>query len=212
MEKNKRSTSDLLEMVVTENTKDTITVGEIKNSLHERGFGVLMAIAALPLCIPVPVPPGYTTIFAIPLFIIAIQMVWGLDSPWLPKWLEKKEITRKSLARLVEKATPLLRKIEKLLKPRLTYIEVHTWEKVIGLFAFVFTISIAIPLPLTNLPPGYGILIMSLGLLSKDGITIIIGMIIGVLGVGITAIILILGKKALFAIIPSATTVIIPGE
>ncbi len=202
MENNRRTTSDLLEIVVSENTNDTITVGEIKNSLHERGFGVIMAIASLPLCLPIPVPPGYTTFFAIPLFIFAAQMIWGMDAPWLPKWLAKKEIKRASLARMVEQANPWLRRIEKLLRPRLNYISIRSWERIIGIFAFVFTISIAIPLPLTNFPPGWGILIMSLGLLSKDGLTVIIGMIVGIVGVGMTMIILLLGKKALVAIFP----------
>ncbi|MDF0678138.1 MAG: exopolysaccharide biosynthesis protein [Nitrosomonas sp.] len=47
----------------------------------------------------------------------------------------------------------------------------------IGLFSFIFSISIALPVPLINFLPGLGILIMSLGLLSKDGLTIIAGMI-----------------------------------
>ncbi|MCB1986767.1 MAG: exopolysaccharide biosynthesis protein, partial [Nitrosomonas sp.] len=74
----------------------------------------------------------------------------------------------------------------------LTYISVHTWERIIGIFTFVFALSISLPIPLTNFPPGWGILIMSLGLLSKDGITILIGMIVGTIGVGITMIILVL--------------------
>ncbi len=61
-----RPTSDFLAIVVVENKKEAMTVGEIKNALHERGFGILMAIAALPICLPVPVPPGYTTLFSIP--------------------------------------------------------------------------------------------------------------------------------------------------
>ena len=187
-----RSTSELLENVVVVYRSDTLTVGEIKNSLHERGFGVLLAIAALPLCLPVPVPPGYTTFFSIPLFIFSIQMIIGMQAPWLPPWIEKKEIKRASLEKLVAKASPWLRKIEKRLQPRLTYISVHTWERIIGIFTFVFALSISLPIPLTNFPPGWGILIMSLGLLSKDGITILIGMIVGTIGVGITMIILVL--------------------
>ncbi len=189
---NERSTSELLENVVVVYRSDTITVGEIKNSLHERGFGVLLAIAALPLCLPVPVPPGYTTLFSIPLFIFSIQMIIGMQAPWLPAWIEKKEIKRTSLEKMVIKANPWLKKIEKRLQPRLTYISVHTWERIIGIFAFVFAVSISLPIPLTNFPPGWGILIMSLGLLSKDGITILIGMIVGTIGVGITMIILVL--------------------
>ncbi|MCB1949869.1 exopolysaccharide biosynthesis protein [Nitrosomonas sp.] len=187
-----RSTSELLETVVVVYRSETLTIGEIKNSLHERGFGILLAIAALPLCLPVPVPPGYTTFFSIPLFIFSVQMIIGMQSPWLPLWISKKKIRRASLEKLIVKANPWLKKIEKRLQPRLTYISVHTWERIIGIFAFVFALSISLPIPLTNFPPGWGILIMSLGLLSKDGITILIGMIIGTIGVGITMIILVL--------------------
>lgn len=187
-----RPTSELLETVVVVFRSDILTIGEIKNSLHERGFGVLLAIAALPLCLPIPVPPGYTTFFSIPLFIFSLQMIIGMRAPWLPPWIEKKEIKRKSLEKLIAKATPWLKKIEKRLQPRLTYISVHTWERIIGIFSFVFALSISLPIPLTNFPPGWGVLIMSLGLLSKDGITILIGMIVGTIGVGITMIILVL--------------------
>lgn len=190
MENKERNTSELLLQVVIQSTNDKMSVTEIKNSLHERGFGILLAIAALPICLPIPVPPGYTTFFSIPLFIFSVQMIWGMKSPWLPEWIGKKEISRKSLEKMIEKATPWLRKIESYLHPRLTYISVHAWERIIGIFAFIFTISISLPIPLTNFPPGWGILIMSLGLLNKDGLTIIVGMIVGTIGVGITLIIL----------------------
>ena len=99
-----RPTSDFLAVVVVENRNEAMTVGEIKNALHERGFGILMAIAAFPICIPLPVPPGYTTIFSIPLFIFSIQMVLGMQAPWLPAWIEKKYVKRSSLEKLIAKA------------------------------------------------------------------------------------------------------------
>ncbi|MDH5552631.1 MAG: exopolysaccharide biosynthesis protein [Nitrosomonas sp.] len=190
MDNHERPTSEYLALVVAEHKNETMTVGELKHSLHQRGFGILMAIAALPLCLPVPVPPGYTTFFSIPLFIFSIQMILGMSAPWLPAWLEKKEIKRVNLKKLIEKANPWLRKIEIHLRPRMTNISVQTWEKLIGIFSFVFALSIALPIPMTNFPPGWGILIMSLGLLSKDGLTIIIGMIVGTIGVGITMVVL----------------------
>jgi hypothetical protein len=189
-------TSDLLERVVQLQQADYVSIGELKMAMHERGFGVLMAIAALPLCIPFPAPPGYTTFFSIPLFILATQMMFGMSSPWLPKWILNKNIKRKTLALLVMKASGTLKKIEKLLKPRWSFAGSRTGEKIIGGMAFLFSIAIAIPLPLTNLPPGYGILIMSLGLLSKDGLTIIIGMFVGFIGMVITMIVLMVGGAA----------------
>ena len=192
MENHERPTSEYLALVVAENNSETMTVGELKHSLHERGFGILMAIAALPLCLPVPVPPGYTTFFSIPLFIFSIQMILGMSAPWLPAWLEKKQVKKANLEKLISKANPWLRKIEIHLRPRMTYVNVYTWEKIIGIFSFFFAMSIALPIPMTNFPPGWGILIMSLGLLSKDGLTIIIGIIVGTIGVGITMIVLFL--------------------
>lgn len=203
------NTSDLLEKVVEDHQQDTILISDIKRALHERGFGVLMAIAALPLCLPVPVPPGYTTLFSIPLFILSVQMIAGMDSPWIPNWLGKKSIKRQGLANLMKRAIPLLKKIEALLKPRITYISLHGWERTIGIFSFIFSLSIAVPLPLTNLPPGYGILIMSLGLLSRDGLTIIIGIIIGLIGCAITTMILVYGTEAVMQIF--AHPVVVPG-
>lgn len=64
-----KPTSDFLAMVIIQQKNSSITVGEIKNALHERGFGILMAIAAIPICLPIPAPPGYTTLFSLPLFI-----------------------------------------------------------------------------------------------------------------------------------------------
>lgn len=190
MENKERTTSELLRLVVIQNTSEKMSVGEIKNSLRERGFGILLAIAALPICLPFPVPPGYTTFFSIPLFIFSAQMMCGMKSPWLPGWISKNEISKKSLEKFVEKTTAWLRKIESYLHPRLTYISVRAWERIIGIFAFIFTISIVLPIPLINVPPGWGILIMSLGLLNKDGLTIIVGMVVGTIGIGITLIVL----------------------
>lgn len=187
-----RPTSDFLAIIVVEKTKEAMTIGEIKNALHERGFGILMAIAALPICLPVPVPPGYTTFFSIPLFIFSIQMTLGMQAPWLPGWIEKKSIKRLFLEKIVAKANPWLKKIENRMQPRMTYISVHTWERIIGIFSFVFALSIALPLPLTNFAPGWGVLVMSLGLLNRDGVTILIGMIIGTIGTGLTMIILVM--------------------
>ena len=88
------NTSDLLQLVVVQNVNDKLSIGEIKNMLHERGFGVLLVIAAIPICLPIPAPPGFTTVFSLPLIIFSLQMICGMQSPWLPHWLIKKRIRK----------------------------------------------------------------------------------------------------------------------
>ena len=57
------NTSDLLQLVVVQNVNDKLSIGEIKNMLHERGFGVLLVIAAIPIGLPIPAPTCFRTVF-----------------------------------------------------------------------------------------------------------------------------------------------------
>lgn len=180
------TTSSLLNKVVEDNKQDIVKIREIKKSLQAKGFAVLLIVFCLPVCIPFPAPPFYTTIFAIPLLIISAQMIWQQPSPWLPKFLDNKGMKRTTLATIVQKSIPILRGIEKLMKKRLAFSATKTWEKILGIFIFTCGLSILNPIPLTNLVPAYAILIMSLGLLAKDGLAMIIGMLMAILGIMIS--------------------------
>ncbi len=200
-----QATSTVLQRTVDRHTRDDVSFGELITALQERGFGLLMVIFVLPNCVPIPVPPGFSTVFSIPLVFLSLQMLIGRPAPWLPEWLRRKTVKRATLAKLVSTISPRLKYVEKLLKPRLTFTHTPVGERIIGLFWLIFAISIAVPLPMTNFIPGIGILVMSLGLLSKDGVTVIIGMIIGMLGVAFTSAVLLLGTKvvkAFFAPLP----------
>ncbi|WDM85663.1 exopolysaccharide biosynthesis protein [Ehrlichia sp. JZT12] len=194
-QKENKAVSDLLEEVTNNTDGDRITLFELKTALHARGFGVLMLLFSLPLAIPVPVPPGYTTIFSIPLLLFSFQMLLGLQTPWMPKWLEKKSFKRTTLALIVEKTAPILRKAEKLTKSRLLFIFNSFGEKCIAFVSLLCAISIAIPLPLTNFIPAGGVSIMSLGLLNRDGMMVIIGIMISFFGIIVTFMVIVLGPK-----------------
>ena len=81
------------------------------------------------------------------------------------------------------------------MRPRLYFASSKKGEQVIGVFALIFSISIAVPLPLTNFIPAIAISIMALGLLSRDGLIIIMGMIIGIIGCSVTFTVLFFGQK-----------------
>ncbi|MBT4989304.1 MAG: exopolysaccharide biosynthesis protein [Rickettsiales bacterium] len=193
-------TSEFLRQVVRSKKSDSISIDEIKVSLNERGFGILMAIFALPLSIPIPYIPGLTTILAIPLLIFSTQLFIGIKYPWLPKWILKKTIKRSFIALLIIKSSPIMKRIEKVLRHRFESITQNGGARVIGFFALIFSLAIALPLPLTNLLPSFGILLMSFGMLGKDGIIVILGMLTGVSGLIITALVLLLGTKIVFGL------------
>ncbi len=201
MSKNDKSpklASDVLQEIASGVGDDKVTLFEIKAALHERGFGILIIIFALPLSIPIPVPPGYTTVLAIPLILFSLQLLFNFDSPWMPQWFEKQSFQRSTLALIVEKTSPLLRKVERLMKPRMSFIFYGPGEKVLAFIMLLCAISIAIPLPLTNFIPAIGTTLISLGIMSKDGLLSILGMLVSLCGLTLTLVIMIAGPKLIF--------------
>jgi hypothetical protein len=195
-----RTASEVLEEAArtyqSRDKDDTVTINELMHVMHERGFGLLLIIFVLPNCIPIPAP-GLVSLTALPLLFIAWQLFIGEEYPWLPKFIGKRTIRRSLLATIVAKATPVMRKVEKLMRPRLSFASSDAGERLIGACCLVYTVCIAIPLPWTNFIPGWGILFMALGLLARDGIIIMLGMLTGLAGTLLTAAILIFGKVVL---------------
>ena len=73
----------------------------------------------------------------------------------------------------------------------------HNAEKIIGFFTLLFSSFIVMPMPLSNFIPGFGILIISFGLLGKDGLVVICGIIVGLVGMAISITAVLLGVEAL---------------
>jgi hypothetical protein len=196
MEENcKYATSQILEGVVKDVTTDRITIQQMTLAMKASGFGVIMFLFSLPIVIPLP--PPTPSITAIPLLLFAFQMALGLKGLWLPKWLGNLSVKRTTLALLFEKSAPFIRRFERVVKRRLVFMSSQVGERMVGLLSFVFALSILIPLPFTNLLPGIGIVIMSFGLIGKDGFIVLLGIFVGILGLLFTMTMLLFGKEAL---------------
>jgi len=63
-------------------------------------------------------------------------------------------------------------------------------------------------MPLSNFIPGIGILIISLGILKKDGLAVIIGIIIGIIGMIISILVTALGFEFLKKILSFITQIL----
>jgi hypothetical protein len=96
---------------------------------------------------------------------------------------------------LVQKSSSLIRKIERFLKPRYTFMTKPLAERITGFFILFFSSFILLPMPLSNYIPGLGILIASFGMLSKDGLVIILGIVVGCIGVAISIAAIFLGLE-----------------
>ena len=175
--------SDIVRSIDT--SRDT-TIGLLADSLGERAFGALLFIFAVPNAIPLP--PGTSAILGLPLLILTWQVMVGRQTLWLPEVVRKRRISKEMLERFVTKVTPVMARLERILKPRLAFIVVpHMAERLIGLVAFPLALILFLPIPFGNIPPAAAIACLALGLAERDGLAVIVGYVLSAASVAILA-------------------------
>ena len=71
--------SEAILKIVQDFPEERIRLKDLMDGLGERSFGFLLLIFGIACAIA---PPGFATIFSMPLILFALQMVAGFDSPW----------------------------------------------------------------------------------------------------------------------------------
>jgi hypothetical protein len=163
------------------------TISELLEDFSENGLLLALIFFSLPVAVPLPYPPGFTTVMGTPLMILSFQMLLGYHKVKLPQKINQYEMKNSMLIAICNKVVPLLKYLENYIKPRFSFARSFYCEQFIGLVSLICAISVAIPLPLTNAVPALSITIMCLGLLNRDGLVIIFGFIIGIIGLIIAA-------------------------
>ncbi|MEM1409380.1 MAG: exopolysaccharide biosynthesis protein [Pseudomonadota bacterium] len=172
----------------------TISLGALLDSLEERAFGLGILILALPCAIPFLY--GIPQIVALPMLALAAQLALGRAHPWLPLALSRRRIEIEGLAKVVGRAERTIGFLERLSVPRWTALSDGIGARIVGALMLIPAASILVPLPLTNTTPGIGIGIAAMGLLERDGLLIVAGLLLGLLWV---AVLLFFGAEAVSA-------------
>lgn len=174
---NEITISDRLDQLAEKAVGDSVSLEWIMGQLHERAFGLFLLVLALPCCIPFLY--GVPQIVALPLMFVSVQILLGRETPWLPERLATRTVSTEGLQNLALRAGPWLRRIEAFSRPRKAQLTRAPLDRIVGLALVLFSASILVPLPGTNTVPGFAVVLISMGLLQRDGILVIIGMLLG---------------------------------
>jgi hypothetical protein len=159
---------------------EKVSVAEIVDALDARSFGLAVLLFSLPSV--VPMPPGVPTVVGIILLIVSVQMVFGREDLWLPGILAKRTFPRKSLVAAFEGLAPKLAWLERLMKPRLLFMTGKAGTIVIGVIVLIMAIVLILPLPPGgNFPPALACTVLAMGLIQRDGIVVLLGIVGSVL-------------------------------
>jgi hypothetical protein len=157
----------------------SVNLGSLRYALGDRGFGMLIFVFALPNLIPVNIPL-LSAVLGVPLVLLAAQLFWGRHEPWFPAWLARRAMPSASFEAVLRRSLPYLQRAESVLRPRLTPILSWTGERLIGFALLVLTVVLTLPIPFGNWLPAFAIAILGLAIAEKDGVAVLVGLVVGV--------------------------------
>ncbi|GFZ90721.1 ABC transporter permease [Elstera cyanobacteriorum] len=196
--------SALLRRLIAEHPYERISLDDLLHGVGHRAFGLLLLLLALPNSIPLPSPPGLSTIFGLPMAIFAAQLMLGQKEPWLPAFLRKKTLPRDEILKFLDRAQPYLTKVERRLKPRASSFVGPAAERVAGLIILGLAIVLSMPIIFGNFLPAFAVLLMALAILARDGAMMVAGWVVSVIAVAVVGLVIYVGieavKLALFSL------------
>ncbi|GFE82993.1 ABC transporter permease [Steroidobacter agaridevorans] len=169
--------SELLSQIAEDESRERVSTGDLLAMAGDRAFGALIFVFALPNL--VPTPPGTSAILGLPLIILSFQLLYGRRTPWLPKAISVRSIARSDLASVVRRTTPVLKRIERVLKPRLSWLVTAFSERLLALLMLILSVILFLPIPLGNIFPAAAMCIIALALIEHDGLAALFGVLIG---------------------------------
>lgn len=196
--------SALLRRLIAEHPYERISLDDLLHGVGHRAFGLLLLLLALPNSIPLPSPPGLSTIFGLPMAIFAAQLMLGQKEPWLPAFLRKKTLPRDEILKFLDRAQPYLTKVERRLKPRAGQFVGLVAERFAGLIILGLAIILSMPIIFGNFLPAFAVLLMALAILARDGAMMVAGWVVSVIAVAVVGLVIYVGieavKLALFSL------------
>ncbi len=177
---------------------ERISLGQLIDGFGNRAFGALLFIFALPVALPIAIP-GISAVLGAPLLFLSWQLMRGREQPWLPELMRGRSFRRIDFARMLTRVLPWMRRLERLVGPRLIRLVTGRGERIIGFLAFMLAMILFLPIPFGNTIPGLAIALLALAVLERDGVAVIAGTLVGLAGIGVVSgIVLAMIKGAVF--------------
>jgi len=168
-----QSILDHVDTVIVDETADLKSIIE---SFGDRAFGPVMLLSGLFMLTPLGAIPMLPAAFGFIVITFAMQLLMRRKTPWMPKVLTKVQVSSKRVKQVKRKATPILARIDGIIRPRMQWAAKGPFQILAAVIAIILSITMV---PLGAIPfavciPGLVLGLLGLGITARDGIMMII--------------------------------------
>lgn len=159
-----------------------VSVGDIQRKIGQRSFGPFLFVPAIIEISPVGGIPGVPTMLALIVALFALQILIGRHHFWIPGFLAHRSVSGKKLEKGLNKIRPVVRWLDKVSKKRLASTTSNGFLRLIAALCIVLATSVP-PLellPFASTAPFSAICLFGLGITTRDGAAIVLGLMVTV--------------------------------
>jgi len=158
-----------------------VSIGWLMEQLGGRSFGLALLVMGV-----LGIVPGVSTVAALMVVWLAVQMMRGQEAAVLPRLVARRSIGVERLARVIGLVAPRLAWVEQLVRPRWPML-FQTTERLTGFMMLLLGLSMLSPVPFSQIVPAPIIMLLALAYLEEDGIALLFALIAALAALSITA-------------------------
>jgi hypothetical protein len=157
-------TSEVLTHLLGPEAPEQVTLGWLMGRLGDRSFGLVLLLLAL-----LGLLPGVSPLAGVLLAVPAVQMILARPGPVFPRRIAARPFETQRLARLVNRVVPVIRFMERFIRPRWA-TPFRTTKRVVGGVVLLLAASLLAPIPLSNIPLALVTGLIAFAYLEEDGV------------------------------------------
>ena len=161
-------TSAMLHALADQAPPEKVTVRWLLQRLNKNAFGIVILLLAV-----VAMLPGICVLVAFLLPIPAFEMMLGRAIPTFPSWIADRPFPTRYITASVHRATPMLVRVEKAIRPRWRFSQ-HVAKRLVGGIVILMAVLLVAPIPMIQVIPALILIALALAFIADDGVLLTI--------------------------------------
>jgi hypothetical protein len=172
------SMTDILDCAMDLTQRTHVTVGDIVGAFGPASFVPLLLLPSMTLVSPLSGIPLFSSFCGLIIILVSLQMIAGRSCVWLPAWLRRQRLSGERLRAGLMRVRPVAAWFDRNAHARLGLL----FRRPVWYLLPLACVLIAAMIPFFELVPfsstllGASVAMISLGMLTRDGIWVLAGL------------------------------------